>query len=109
MRTFICSLLLVLLGAAHAAPFQSNLGREPEDPFHKEQMEKMERDQKKALNKDRQESLKKDTAQLYKLATELKDSVDKTDQNMLSLQVVRKTEEIEKLARDIRKKMKDAY
>jgi hypothetical protein len=109
MRTLVYSLLLVLLCATHAAPFQGNLGREPEDPFHKEQVEKMERAQKKALNKDRQESLKKDTAQLYKLATELKDSVEKTDENVLSLQVVRKTEEIEKLARDIRKKMRDAY
>lgn len=109
MRNVLYSFLLVLLCAASASPSQGPLGREPEDPLHKEQMEKMERDQKKALNKDRQESLKKDTAQLYKLATELKDSVDKTDQNVLSLQVVRKTEEIEKLARDIRKKMKDAY
>ncbi len=109
MRTFLYLVFLVLLCAASASPFQGNLGREPEDPLHKEQMEKMERAQKKALNKERQESLKKDTAQLYKLATELKDSVEKTDENVLSLQVVRKTEEIEKLARDIRKKMKDAY
>ena len=35
--------------------------------------------------------------------------MEKTDENVLSLQVVRKTEEIEKLARDIRKKMRDAY
>lgn len=109
MRTLVYTFLLLLVCAATASPSQGNLGREPEDPLHKEQVEKMERAQKKALNKDRQESLKKDTAQLYKLATELKDSVDKTDENMLSLQVVRKTEEIEKLARDIRKKMKDAY
>ena len=109
MRNLFYSLLLVLFCVATASPAQGPLGREPEDPLHKEQVEKMERAQKKALNKDRQESLKKDTAQLYKLATELKDSVDKTDENMLSLQVVRKTEEIEKLARDIRKKMKDAY
>lgn len=109
MRNLLYPFLLVLLCAATPSPFQGGLGREPEDPFHKEQAEKMERAQKKALNKDRQESLKKDTAQLYKLATELKDSVDKTDENTLSLQVVRKTEEIEKLARDIRKKMKDAY
>ena len=109
MRNLLCSFLLLVLCPPVASPFQGGMGREPEDPFHKEQAEKMERAQKKALNKDRQESLKKDTAQLYKLATELKDSVDKTDENMLSLQVVRKTEEIEKLARDIRKKMKDAY
>jgi len=109
MKSCWYSFVLVLVCVASASPAQVGLGRESEDPVHKEQLEKMERAQKKALNKDRQESLKKDTARLYKLATELKDSVDKTDENMLSLQVVRKTEEIEKLARDIRKKMKDAY
>jgi hypothetical protein len=107
MRTLIYSFLFVLLYVATASPAQ--FGREREDPVQKEQREKMERDQKKALNKERQESLKKDMAELYKLASELKESVDKTDENTLSLQVVRKTEQIEKLARDIRRKMKDAY
>lgn len=71
--------------------------------------QRMERDRIKAMNKERQASLKKDMDELYKLATELKQAVDKTDENILSIQVVRKTEEIEKLAKDIRKKMKDAY
>lgn len=82
--------------------------QEPVDPAV-EIREKMRRDQMKALNKERQASLKEDTDKLFKLASELKASVDKTDENMLSLQVVKKTEEIEKLARDIRRKMKDAY
>jgi ATP-dependent helicase/DNAse subunit B len=71
--------------------------------------QKMERDRVKALNKERQASLKKDMDKLYQLATELKQAVDKTDENMLSVQVVRKTEEIEKLAKNIRQKMRDAY
>jgi hypothetical protein len=107
MKTFFYPLFFVLLCAASAAPLQRPF--ESDDPVNRETREKMERDQRKALNKDRQESLKKDMAELYKLASELKESVDKTDQNMLSLQVVRKTEQIEKLARDIRRKMKDAY
>lgn len=107
MKKLIYSFLFVLLCLATVSPAQ----RPPEsdDPVTRETREKMERDQKKALNKERQESLKKDMAELYKLAGELKESVDKTDENMLSLQVVRKTEQIEKLARSIRNKMKDAY
>lgn len=57
-------------------------------------------------NKDRQASLKKDTDQLFKLATELKTSVDKTSEYTLSLDVIRKAEEIEKLAKNVKDKMK---
>jgi hypothetical protein len=68
--------------------------------------EKWERDRKKAMNKDRQADLKKDTDKLLQLATELKQYVDKTNENMLSLDVLKKTEEIEKLSKRIRDKMK---
>jgi hypothetical protein len=34
--------------------------------------------------------------------------VDKTDENLLSLEVVRKADEVEKLARKVKEKMKDA-
>jgi len=61
----------------------------------------------KALNKQRQEDLKKDTDKLYQLATELKNEVDKTNENVLSVEVIRKTDEIEKLTKEIRKKMKN--
>jgi hypothetical protein len=70
---------------------------------------KMIHDQKKALNKERQADLRKDMDKLYALATDLKKMVDKTDENILSLDVIKKTEEIEKLSKDIRTKMKDAY
>jgi hypothetical protein len=67
---------------------------------------RLERERDKALNKERQESLKKDTEKLLKLATELKEQVDKTNENMLSLDVMKKTEEIEKLAKQVHEKMK---
>src|SRR6185436_8265017 len=66
--------------------------------------EKWERDRKKAVNKDRQADLKKDTDKLLQLATELKQYVDKTNENMLSVEVLKKTEEIEKLAKRVRDK-----
>jgi hypothetical protein len=71
--------------------------------------ERLERERRKAMNKERQESLKKDTDRLLALATELKERVDKTDENRLSLEVIRKAEEIEKLARQVREKMKAEY
>jgi hypothetical protein len=71
--------------------------------------EKMERSREKALNKQRQTQLEKDTERLLKLATELKQYVDKTDEHTLSLDVIKKAEEIEKLAKSIKEKMKGSY
>ena len=67
---------------------------------------KLERDMAKKANQERQASLKRDTDKLLKLATELKEYVDKTNANTLSLDVVKKAEEIEKLARDIKNRSK---
>ncbi len=66
----------------------------------------MEHDRAKAINKERFESLKHDTDKLLELATELKQNVDRANENTLSLDVIRKTDEIDKLAKQIREKMK---
>jgi len=67
---------------------------------------KMEREMAKKANQERQAALKKDTEKLLRLATELKDYVDKTNEHMLSMDVVKKAEEIEKLAHSVKDKMK---
>ena len=69
-----------------------------------------ERAMARQRNKDRQAALQKDTDKLLELATELKEYVDKTDENMLSLDVIKKAEEIEKLSKSVKEKMKaDEY
>jgi hypothetical protein len=60
----------------------------------------------KKAAKDRAASIKHDTDRLLKLSVELKDSVDKSDENVLSLDVIKKAEEIEKLAHSVKEKMK---
>jgi|SRR5947209_5890745 len=67
---------------------------------------RMEDERYRQLNKERQQKLKEDTEKLLKLANELKESVDKTNENVLSLEVVRKAEEIEKLAKSVKERMK---
>ena len=54
----------------------------------------------------RHQELKKDTDKLLELATELKQYVDKSNENVLSMDVVKKAEQIEKLAKSVREKMK---
>lgn len=71
--------------------------------------EKMEREREKALNKQRQTNLQKDTDHLLQLATELKQYVDKTNEHTLSLEVIKKADEIEKLAKSVKEKMRGSY
>lgn len=68
-----------------------------------------EREMQKQANKERQAKLARDTEQLLKLATELKEYVDKTNENTLSIEVIKKAEEIEKLAHSVRQKMRGNY
>ncbi|HVO79228.1 MAG TPA: hypothetical protein VMT28_00775 [Terriglobales bacterium] len=60
----------------------------------------------KKANEKRQADLKRDTEKLLKLATELQQYVDKSNENVLSLEVINKAEEIEKLAHSVKEKMK---
>ena len=60
----------------------------------------------KKAAKERVAALKNDTDKLLRLSVELKQSVDKSDKNVLSVDVIKKAEEIEKLARSVKDKMK---
>jgi len=59
-----------------------------------------------AASQARKKQIADDTAKLLKLATELKTEVDKTSKDTLSLGVIRKADEIERLARRVKEKMK---
>jgi len=76
--------------------------REVEDPWTLQQ----KRELVKKQNAQRQQDIKKDTDQLLELATELKQYVDKTNENIISLDVIKKAEQIEKLAHAVKDKMK---
>ena len=70
---------------------------------------RMEREMAKKANQERQADLKRDTEKLLRLAQELKESVDKTSESTLSVDVVKKAEEIEKLAHSVKGKMRGSY
>ncbi len=76
--------------------------RDAEDPWTQQQRRELVKKQ----NAQRQEDIKKDTGQLLELATELKQYVDKTNENIISLDVIKKAEQIEKLAHAVKEKMK---
>jgi hypothetical protein len=57
----------------------------------------------KTMLEERQKNIKKDVEKLYNLASQLKTEVEKTDSTtVLSLSMLKKAEEIEKLAKQIK-------
>lgn len=62
--------------------------------------------QEKLQNDDRQKQLVADTDKLLELATELHTDVAKTNKNVLSVEVIRKADEIERLAHSVKAKMR---
>jgi hypothetical protein len=58
---------------------------------------------------ERQSQLRIDTEKLVALTAELKEHVDKTGSNILSMDVIKKAQEIQKLAKSVQDKMKNAY
>ena len=79
------------------------MGRAPGgEPVSPEAAQRMER----VRNSERQRRLVADTDRLLALATELKQEVDKTNKDVMSVEVIKKAEEIEKLARSVKEKMK---
>ncbi len=61
----------------------------------------------KAILEERQKSIKKEVERLYDLASELKTEVEKTDSTtILSLAMLKKADEIEKLAKQIKDQAK---
>ena len=69
-------------------------------------LKRVEEQQANNRNSDRQKKLQADTERLLTLATQLKEEVEKTDKNTLSLEVIKKADEIEKLAKSVKDRMK---
>ncbi len=96
-------LLLLLLAAAPAA----------QDPWHRGQPHppspdeiRREKELEKQRTKQRYQDLRHDTDELLALAQELKQRVDAAGEEKLSLDVIRKAEQIEKLAKSVKNKMR---
>jgi len=74
-----------------------------DDPMARHMQEQLA----KSRNNQRQQQMVADATKLLELATQLKAEVDKSNKDTLSLAVVKKAEEIEKLAKSVKDKMRD--
>ncbi len=75
---------------------------DPSDPLHA----KMQERQIASAANDRHKRLVTDADKLLQLATELKQDVDSTTKNEMSVATIKKAAEIEKLAHDVKERMK---
>jgi len=78
-------------------------------PVYVGQTQQLERLQIGNAFRERQTALRRDTEKLLSLAAELKQNVDKTSPNILSMDVIKKAQEIEKLAKSVKDKMREPY
>jgi hypothetical protein len=115
-RTFLSVAASVAAAAATGAaqsqmPNSSMPGRVPpygpnpasRRPFGAEPPEPAPRSNPREILRANQEDIKKDVARLTQLVSELQKGLDESDtKDVLSLEVIHKTEEIEKLAKQIR-------
>ena len=95
---------LVSASPRSSAQFPLQQTQEQDEEFLRIQKESARR-----ANEQRQLQLKRDTEKLLQLTNELKQYVDKANENILSLEVIKKAEEIERLAKSVRDRMKGHY
>ena len=96
---------LSILAASLIAP--APVVRSQHDPDVKDDGPTPLKPDPKLVLEENQKNIKKDVEKLYELAGELKAEVEKTDNvQVLSLAMLKKTEDIEKLAKEIRARAK---
>lgn len=104
MKPLCLMLLLFCAGLAQIPPQAPPPAKFPaEDADPKLPNGKSQRD---AIVKDDHKRNLEDAAELLKLATDLKADLEKDDAFVVSVKTIKKTEDIEKLARNIRGRLK---
>lgn len=71
--------------------------------------DEIQRQQAAAAAKMRQEQILRDSEKLFQLSAELKDQIDKANGQILSIDAIKRAEQIEKLAHNLKGKLKLAY
>ena len=69
----------------------------------------VQKQQAQAANVQRQIEIRRDTEKMAELTQELKEYLAKADQGVVSVDVVKKAEQIEKLAHSVKSKLKQSF
>jgi hypothetical protein len=92
--------------ASHTDPMPAEAQFPTDKPPKSSTEAKAEQQLEKERQKQRWQDIKRRSEQLLEVATELKQYVDKSGENVMSLEVIKKAEQMEKLSKDLQKKMK---
>jgi hypothetical protein len=100
----ILTLVIMFAGTSAIAqrPGQVSSKSDQQIEIDRELQQKLQVEQQKK----RTEQMKRDSQRLLELATELKKYVDQAGEHILSLEVVRKADEMEKLAHRVKENMR---
>jgi hypothetical protein len=99
LRIATIAMVLVITGSASVSNGQMAVLSRSESTMRAEQ--------KKMLQIEQQKQLKADTDKLVALTAALKEQVDSADKNVLSLDMLKKAEQIEKLAHNVKERIKE--
>lgn len=103
MKRTLC--FLVILAPLLALQVQPPQRREPSEPSSSDvRLPNGKSQQEEILKADYEKSLK-DASSLIELAEQLKADLEKNDRHVLSIATLKKTEEIEKIAKRIRSRL----
>ena len=102
VKLLCCVMLLSLLNASSGQRLRTDQQRSEDTQLSPDQVKALEKGRQQQRYKD----MKRDAEKLLELATELKQQVDRSDENTLSLDVVKKAEQIEKLAHSVKNRMR---
>src|ERR1700747_3153431 len=69
----------------------------------------VQRQQALAANQQRQIEIRRDTEKMAELTQELKEYLQKPEQGVMSVDAIKKAEQIEKLAHSVKSKMKQSF
>ncbi len=99
LRIATIGMLLMMAGSASVTDAQMNV------LSHNDTVLQME--QKKMRQLEQQKQLKADTDKLVALSAALKEQVDTANKDVLSIDMLKKAEQIEKLARSVKERIKE--
>ena len=78
---------------------------DPADEFHHDTRARMEKERRDG----EWQKLKDDTDKLVQAANDLKEMIDKSNKDTFSVSIVKKTEDVEKILKDIKRRAKNGF
>ena len=106
LRPFILALVILfaMLSPAPAGPPVQERP-DPADEIHHDTRARMEKERRDGEWK----KLKDDTERLVQAANDLKEMIEKSNKDTFSVSIVKKTEDVEKILKDIKRRAKGGF